>query len=414
MKKKSLVFVCLICIVHVGLIVPGCKKIPLTECITIDVAGALKRTEKFPLSKIVIDVDVIQLDTVKDAYFGNMHSLSMTDHFFGFVCDQQKRAYLFDRSGRFISNIGRRGKGPGEFREPNVLAISPDEKYIVVGDPWQGKLILYDMEGHFIREKVIKQDSPGWRFEVVKFFDNKSIYVVFRRPGTASTGYASILKYDLDFNQTLKILPRPSTDEEAAAFSYYFTLAPSGDSTCFWEAGKDTVYYIDRQGKARPRYHLDIRNHCFDLQKGQRKIYVPGQYDLCTQAIHLTDVPGYLFVTIVENGLSRALVFDKKTNAAFAADRPIACDTGSRVGWVISSIDNDIYGLEPFFLDDYFPERNEIIRLIRPGWTSETLDMACVLQRQVKFPNVRDKLIKLDEDNASSQNFAIVVMKLSK
>ncbi len=143
------------------------------------------------------------------------------------------------------------------------------------------------------------------------------------------------------------------------------------------------------------------------------KLYVPGQYDICTQAIHLTDVPGYLFVTIVENGLSRALVFDKKTKAAFAIDRPIACDTGSRVGWVISSIDNDIYGLEPFFLYDYFPERNEIIRLIRPGWTSETLDMACVRQRQVKFPEVRDKLIKLDEDYAGSQNFAIVVMKLN-
>ena len=394
-------------------VIPGCKQANEPGCINIDVSAALKQSGNFPLSKIIKDVEVIQLDTVRDAYFGNMHSLSMTDHFFGFVCDQQKRAYLFDRSGRFISNIGRRGKGPGEFTEPNVLAISPDEKYIVVGDPWRGKLILYDMDGHFIREKDIKQDSPGWRFEVVKFFDNRSIYVVFRRPGTASTGYASILKYDLDFNLTLKILPRPGTDEEAAAFSYYFTLAPSGDSTCFWEAGKDTVYYIDRQGKARPRYHLDIRNHCFDLQKGQMKLYVPGQYDICTQAIHLTDVPGYLFVTIVENGLSRALVFDKKTKAAFAIDRPIACDTGLRVGWVISSLDNDIYGLEPFFLYDYFPERNEIIRLIRPGWTSETLDMACVRQRQVKFPNVRDKLIKLDEDNASSQNFAIVVMKLN-
>ncbi|MFA6484298.1 MAG: hypothetical protein WCW62_17100, partial [Bacteroidales bacterium] len=110
----------------------------------------------------------------------------------------------------------------------------------------------------------------------------------------------------------------------------------------------------------------------------------------------------------------RALVFDKKTKAAFAIDRPIACDTGSRVGWVNSSIDNDVYGLEPFFLDQYLPERNELIVKVRPGWTSETLDMACVRLRQVKFPNVRDKLIKLDEDYAVSQNFAIVVMKLSK
>ncbi len=412
MKNHYSISLFLVILILAG--ISGCRQTPDPECINIDVAAALKQSGKFPLSEMVKDIEVIQLDTVRDAFFGNMNSLSMTDHYFGFVCDQQKRAYLFDRSGRFIFNVGRRGKGPGEFSEPNVLAISPDEKYIVVGDPWKGKLILYDIAGHFIREKIIKQDSPGWRFEVVKFVDKSNIFVVFRRPPVTSAGYASILKYDLEFNLTLKILPRPATDEEAGVSNIYFTLTPSVDNTIFWEGGSDTVYYIDRKGTARARYYLDIKNNCIDLEKGQRKLYVPGQTDLCTKAITLTDMPGYLFATIYDHGGSRTLVIDKTSQAAFAPDRPIACDTSSRISWVRSSIDNDIYGLEPFFINNYLPERNELIALFRPGWALETHDMACVRERQVKFPKVRDQLASLAEDQTGLHNMAIVVMKLRK
>jgi hypothetical protein len=393
-------------------LVAGCKSEKPSELVNIDVATALKQSGKFSLTEIVSDVKVIQLDTVRDAYFGNMNSLSMTDHFFGFVCDMQKRAYLFDRSGKFITNIGRRGKGPGEYSEPNVLAISPNEQYIVIGDPWQGKLLLFDIAGHFIREKVIKKDSPGWRFEVVKFADKTSIYVVFRRPVKASPGYASILKYDLDFNLTLKILPRPGTDEEAGEVNHYYTLIPSAESTCFWEAGKDTVYYIDRNGTARPGYHLDIKNHCFDQEKGQMKLYVPGQIDFCTKAISLVDLPGYLFATVVDNGGSRTLVYDKQSHSAFGPDRLIACDTSTSESWIKTSIDNDLYGLEPLFFHEYFPERQELIALVRPGWAIETHNMTCIRQRTVKFPQIRDQLVTLAESRLGWENMAIVVMKL--
>lgn len=389
----------------------GCKSVKQSECINIDVATALKQAGKFPLSAMVSDVDMIQLDTVKDAYFVNMLSISMTAHFIGFVCDWQKRTYLFNRQGRFIANIGCKGKGPGEFVQPNVLAISPDEKHIVVGDPWSGKLILFDIEGHFVREKVIKQDSPGWRFDVVKFADNESIFVVFRRPETASPGFASILKYDLDFRLTSKILPRPGSEEETESH-WYLALMPTHEGICFWEAGRDTVYYIDRDGKASPRYHLDIKNHCFDQEKGKMKLYIPDQAELCTMATKVVDLPGYLYVFVRDNGRNRFLIIDKATNAAFAPDRPIACDTTMSEGLFRTSIENDVFGLLPLNFDQYFPERNELIAIVKPGSALITHNMDCVRQLQVKFPKVRNQLTTLAESRIGWDNTAIVVMKL--
>ncbi len=392
----------------------GCSTGKDTGCLNVDVAAALKTQGRLPLSDMVTGLEVIRLDTVRDAYFGNMISLSMTDHYIGFVCDQQKRAYLFDRNGKFLGNIGRIGKGPGEYRQPNVLAISPDEKFIVVGDPWQGKLILYTITGNFLREKVIKPDSPGWRFDKMRFADNNSIFVVFRRPIKPSKGYASILQYDLQFNLTAKILPRAATQEEVEVSYPYPTLLPTRDGNCFWEAGRDTIYYIDRKGVATPRYHLDIRNHCFDLEKGQRKLYQPGQVDLCTKAIGIIDLPGYLMVTIIDQGSSQHLVIDKTSQTAFGADQPIACDTSSQLSWVNSSIENDLFGIEPLGLDQYDPVRNELICAVRPGRISDSHDMTCVRARKVKYPEARDQLADLAESLTGLENMAIVVMKMKK
>jgi len=399
--------------VIIGLLVlTGCSASKDPGCLNVDVAAALKTSGRLPLSEMVTGLEVIRLDTVRDAYFGDMNSLSMTDRYIGFVCDQQKRAYLFNRTGKFLGNIGRIGKGPGEYTEPCVLAISPDEKFIVVGDPWQGKLILYTIEGSFVREKVIKTDSPGWRFDKVRFADNNSIFVVFRRPLKPGQGYASILQYDLQFKLTAKILPRAATQDEVEVSYPYPTLLPTRDGTCFWEAGRDTIYYIDRKGVATPRYHLEIRNHCFDLEKGQRNLYQPGQMDRCTKALRIIDLPGYLMVTLFDQGSSRDLVIDKNTYTAYGADKPIACDTSSQLSWVNSSIENDLFGIEPLYLDQYDPVRNELICAVRPGWISDSHDMTCVRARKVKYPEARDQLADLAESRTGLENMAIVVMKM--
>jgi hypothetical protein len=46
-----------------------------------------------------------------------------------FVFDQDvtRGLFVFDHQGKFLYRFGNKGKGPGEFTEPNVLAISPDE-----------------------------------------------------------------------------------------------------------------------------------------------------------------------------------------------------------------------------------------------------------------------------------------------
>lgn len=383
----------------------ACQSTPSTGIIVIDINEALKNPGSFVLSDLVEDVEIITLDTVPDAYFRNLGGLTLTDNFICFACDIQKRVYLFDRDGKFIRHIGRKGKGPGEFVRPNNIAVSPDETHIVVGDARTKRIILYDINGRFIRERNLKDDTPGFSFEEIIFTDNTHFMISIRRPVKVSDNFASILIYNLDLEVIKSILPRPANEEEAMPNLLYSSLGLTQKGFYFWETLKDTVYYFDKTGKTEPRYYIKINNRCketvgFDIDN-----------KACIKEMSVLDLPDILLINLMVNGGSGTVMYDKKSTMASRIDHPTSCDTASN-SWVNSSIINDVFGLEPTYLSQYNPEKKEIITLVRPGWTIDSHDMNCLRSREVKFPAIRDRLADLSEDRLGQANAAIVVMKL--
>ena len=65
------------------------------------------------ISDLMESMEIIQLDTVREAYIA-INQLMVSDNYL--LTTNGKHAKLFRRSdGKFISNIGNRGQGPGEF-----------------------------------------------------------------------------------------------------------------------------------------------------------------------------------------------------------------------------------------------------------------------------------------------------------
>ena len=61
------------------------------------------------------------------------------------ACDIKK----FDRTGKFIKSIGRKGQGPGEFQMPYLIAVGRNS--FLVYDITSQKLNRLDLDGNFIR-----------------------------------------------------------------------------------------------------------------------------------------------------------------------------------------------------------------------------------------------------------------------
>lgn len=78
-----------------------------------------------------------------------------------YVLDRQSaRIMVYDRTGRFIRQIGSQGEGPGEFMAPLQLAIGGDGT-IIVSDLGRRGYTLFRPDGTFLRNVVMEDWMPA-------------------------------------------------------------------------------------------------------------------------------------------------------------------------------------------------------------------------------------------------------------
>ena len=122
------------------------KDISICEKIIIDPTKTteIKRSEIFSLSRI-IQLENHPKNVIGQTQFG-LNIVPNKD----FIIVAGKDIGLYDKSGNFLNNIGRKGKGPGEYVTRSM--ILPCNKKFRLLDRSQNKIIDYDVNGAFIEE----------------------------------------------------------------------------------------------------------------------------------------------------------------------------------------------------------------------------------------------------------------------
>lgn len=111
------------------------------------------KKESIKYSSIFQDVKFVKLETRAECPISNVLKLSVDgDRIFVFDWSTHN-VYAFNADGKFIAEVGKRGKGPGEVIDLNDFSINRKEKWVEVLDNGQRKILTYDYDGHFIREK---------------------------------------------------------------------------------------------------------------------------------------------------------------------------------------------------------------------------------------------------------------------
>jgi hypothetical protein len=79
-----------------------------------------------------------------------------------YVLDRQaSRVMVYDRTGRFIRQIGKEGEGPGELMVPLALTVGGDGT-VIVSDLGRRGYSLFRPDGAFIRNVVVEDYMPGF------------------------------------------------------------------------------------------------------------------------------------------------------------------------------------------------------------------------------------------------------------
>ena len=114
------------------------------------------RTAEHPLhlSDIVDSLSYIKLATDTSNLIGVIDKIiPLQDRILIVDKDITQTIYIFDKSGRFIRKINKKGRGPGEYLSLNDVAVDVSNKRLIVLDDIAQKLSIFTYEGEFI-EKI--------------------------------------------------------------------------------------------------------------------------------------------------------------------------------------------------------------------------------------------------------------------
>lgn len=127
------------------LMIVACSKPPKSsELIVIDLEANIDNFKRVDLSELAAEVEYIPLETNQNCIISAIRNIDIKR---GLIfISHYGECLLFDAKGKFISLIGKKGKGPGEYLYPGVVKIGENSLFI----PSYRDLFIYNKSGEFI------------------------------------------------------------------------------------------------------------------------------------------------------------------------------------------------------------------------------------------------------------------------
>lgn len=224
-----------------------------SEMVTITVS----KTNKISPTELIDKFELVPLKTPDNIIVGEIYGLIVTEDRI-IVYDERiaDQALLFDRDGKYISYLGRKGRGPKEYIDLAYITLMPDGNTIALYDNYGSKMLFFDIDGHFTESKPL----PFW-FSSVEYLDNNNIVFATygegrRDPGLSSSKYADNLILFTDKNFQI----RGGTYKNRYNEKYYSKtphIKKFNDIVYMNPSYCDSIYEISPNG-LKLKYHLNM------------------------------------------------------------------------------------------------------------------------------------------------------------
>ena len=248
MKHSFLMTICLFCFCSIF----GQETIPLKDALSLT---------KCKISEYASSIEYIPLETSDDCLIGDEFSLIVAsqDIFVHEFSDQ--KIYRFDRNGKFLNSIGKKGQGPGEYVSIYSIYVDESTRECFLLDTFSGNVLIYDYNGTYKR----KIHVPVAPCRMTKIGNN---YVMIQYLLDVSTREMVLVAPD---GKLLKEYSR--NDGKKYGFSIYIPfLFNSNDVLYYKNHLSEYIYSIDEKLKRKKAYWIDL---------GKKQINaVEKQYDL--------------------------------------------------------------------------------------------------------------------------------------
>ncbi|MGE4567948.1 MAG: 6-bladed beta-propeller [Bacteroidales bacterium] len=156
--KRSILFI----IAATGLTLCSCKPtITHHEEGSPQLISLNQNVTEIPCQEVHPSIDsctYIVLETNDNCLMGNIRTLRFRDDRF-FMLDENDHVFVFDKSGKFLNTIGRKGNGPGEYIRIRSIFVNPEKEQITLIEPVRKMRLIYNYQGELLEEAPIPIDG---------------------------------------------------------------------------------------------------------------------------------------------------------------------------------------------------------------------------------------------------------------
>lgn len=176
----------------------------------VDTAGAFPTTRvsgEAPSSAAIL-VASAGVDSSGASDLGSVRSVVLDSRGNVYVVDDRNvQVSTYDSSGRFLANLGRRGRGPGEYLRPYSVALVGDS--LALFDPGRSSISLLTLNGEWIREWIT---PPNTGPQMVRLYRNPpGVFWAYATRRAAGGGLErTFIRYDASGPTDTLPLPVPS------------------------------------------------------------------------------------------------------------------------------------------------------------------------------------------------------------
>ncbi|MBA7546229.1 hypothetical protein ES705_38612 [subsurface metagenome] len=391
MKKNLFLIVCLLL---VAIYLKGQNtKLPKT----LDLIKLTKTKETKNTTDIFELVKFVPLETQTECITKVSTIVVTQDNIFIFS-NAQGCVLKFDREGKFIGKIGRRGKGPGEFVSPfNLTLFRYYNNNIYLFDVVSYKIIKYSIDGQKFQD-IPLEGKQGFIYsdmlnENCFFVTNSNPFINKNQSGTFSELLSYGTKGNLTFKFPLHSNSKNSNNLMLPSIFYHF------NNTVYYKSPYcDTVFRILGPTKRATAYTLSPGNKRFESNGGPMSLKVPPGA-IVIYGLHETQ--RYLLIDYIFNGNKRA-VYNKLTGTFFQI-QSLKEENGKNIDGCA------FLWSEPLMLEESNVP-SEYISYIEP-WVLKGLD---INKLDIQSAYIKSELIKLQKKIDENDNPIIVIMREKK
>lgn len=160
---------------------------------------------------------------------------------------------VFDKNGKHLSNIGRKGQGPGEMQAPTIMEIF-SEKEIMISDLINNRISFFSLEG-----KLLKEVSKGKFFRLINPLpDSNRNFIGSIRVQIEEKRIDELIKFNPNFEPIFTIKKLEYIDEPNVIYPFppmLFYIMLEENKVLWGNWLNYSLQIVDAEGKARKEIH---------------------------------------------------------------------------------------------------------------------------------------------------------------